>query len=190
MDALTRRRLLMLAPLGVAAAAGGGFWGLLARMQEGSYDPHALSSVLVGKHLPSFSLPGQPPSEGFSNSDVIAAGQPALVNFFASWCIPCIEEAPTLMRLKNRAVPIWGIAYKDKLDATMQFLDQHGDPYVRVARDEPGLVAINFGLYGVPETYVVDKSGIVRARIAGGISDDVMESSVLPLLSSLGWSAE
>jgi cytochrome c biogenesis protein CcmG, thiol:disulfide interchange protein DsbE len=185
MDALVRRRLVMLAPLAVAAAAGGAFWGLLARMQEGTYDPHALPSMLVGKPLPAFSLPGQPPSAGFSNTDITAAGKPALVNFFASWCIPCVQEAPTLLTLKNQGVPLWGIAYKDKTAATAAFLAGNGDPYERVARDESGRVAINFGLYGVPETYVVDKTGIVRFRFAGGLSDEVMRNTIAPLLRSL-----
>jgi len=185
MDAVTRRRLLMLTPLAFAAAAGGGFWGLLMRMEEGSYDPHSLPSMLVGKPLPAFSLPGQPPSAGFSNLDVIAQGRPTLVNFFASWCIPCIEEAPTLMQLKDEGVPIWGIAYKDKAAATAAFLERHGDPYMRVARDEPGRVAIDFGLYGVPETYVVDRRGMVRLRWAGGVSDAVARDTIAPLLKSL-----
>jgi cytochrome c biogenesis protein CcmG/thiol:disulfide interchange protein DsbE len=184
-DAITRRRLLLLAPLGVAAAAGGGFWGLLLRMQSGTYDPHTLPSVLVGKPLPSFSLPGLPPSEGFSSSDVTAAGRPALVNFFASWCVPCVQEAPALMQLHQRGVPIWGIAYKDKPEAAAQFLQQHGNPFFRVARDEPGRVAIDFGLYGVPETYVVGRDGIVRMRWAGGLSDDVVRATLAPMLKSL-----
>jgi cytochrome c biogenesis protein CcmG/thiol:disulfide interchange protein DsbE len=183
-DAITRRRLLMLTPLAFAAAAGGGFWGLLMRMEQGSYDPHSLPSMLVGKPLPAFALPGLPPSAGFSNFDVTAPGRPALVNFFASWCIPCIEEAPTLMQLKDEGVPIWGIAYKDKPDATAAFLQRHGDPYVRVARDEPGLAAINFGLYGVPETYVVDSHGMVRLRWAGGLSDAIVRDKIAPLLQS------
>ncbi|HEX5327773.1 MAG TPA: DsbE family thiol:disulfide interchange protein [Acetobacteraceae bacterium] len=185
MDAITRRRLLMLAPLGVAAAALGGAWGLLLRMQRGSYDPHSLPSMLVGKPLPQFALPGQPPSTGFSNADVIAAKQPALVNFFASWCIPCIQEAPTLAALHQQGVSIWGIAYKDKVAAAAAFLREHGDPYVRVARDEPGRVAIDFGVYGVPETYVVDAGGIVRLRYAGGLSEDVVRTQIAPLLKSL-----
>jgi cytochrome c biogenesis protein CcmG, thiol:disulfide interchange protein DsbE len=185
LDAILRRRLVMLLPLGAAAAAGGGFWGLLMRMEQGTYDPHSLPSMLVGKPLPVFNLPGQPPSAGFSNLAVIAQRRPALVNFFASWCIPCIEEAPMLMQLKGAGVPIWGIAYKDKQDATTAFLDQHGDPYVRVARDEPGQVAINFGLYGVPETYVIDPAGIVRLRWAGGLSDAVVRDKIVPLLHSM-----
>jgi cytochrome c biogenesis protein CcmG, thiol:disulfide interchange protein DsbE len=185
MDAFVRRRLLMMGPLAVAAAAGGAFWGLLSRMQQGTYDPHSLPSMLIGRKLPAFSLPGQPPSAGFTNADVTAARQPALVNFFASWCIPCIEEAPTLMGLSRENVSIWGIAYKDQTAAAAAFLDRHGDPYVRVARDATGSVAINFGLYGVPETYVVDSNGVVRLRWAGGLSESVVRNTIAPLLRSL-----
>jgi len=180
-----RRRALLLAPLGVAAVGGTAFWLLLQRMSEGTYDPHGLPSMLIGKPLPKFALPGLPPSQGFSSTDVVASGRPTLVNFFASWCIPCVQEAPTLMALKQQGVPIWGIAYKDKADATQGFLHENGDPYTRIASDEPGTVAINFGLYGVPETYVVDKSGIVRWRWAGGLSDDIVRQSLDPLLQGL-----
>ena len=173
------RRALLLAPLVLAAGAGTGAWLMLQRLSEGTYDPHGVPSMLIGKKLPKFSLPGQPPSNGFSSSDIVG---PALVNFFASWCIPCVQEAPTLMELKQQGLPIWGIAYKDKIDATRDFLVQNGDPYLHIARDEPGTVAINFGLYGVPETYLVDKSGIVRWRWAGGLSDDVVNDSLMPLL--------
>lgn len=180
-----RRRALLLAPLGAATIGGTAFWMLLDRMSEGTYDPHSVPSMLIGKPLPEFSLPGQPPGGGFSSADVIASKRPVLVNFFASWCIPCIQEAPVLMQLKERGTPIWGIAYKDKPDATADFLKQNGDPYTRIARDEPGTVAINFGLYGVPETYLVDGSGVVRWRWAGGLSDDVVSQYLDPLMQRL-----
>lgn len=177
-----QRRLVLLGPLGLFVAGGGAFWALLQRMREGTYDPRGVPSMLIGKPLPTFSLPGQPPSAGFSAADVGAVGRPLLVNFFASWCVPCVEEAPTLMALKQQGVPIYGIAYKDKTDATASFLKQHGDPYARVARDDAGRTAIDFGLYGVPETYLIDKQGIVRWRWAGALSDDVTKQSLIPLL--------
>jgi cytochrome c biogenesis protein CcmG/thiol:disulfide interchange protein DsbE len=180
-----QRRALLLAPFGAAIVGGSAFWMLLDRMSQGTYDPHGIPSMLIGKPLPKFSLPGQPPAKGFSSDDVAASGRPALVNFFASWCVPCIEEAPVLMQLKRRGTPIWGIAYKDKADDTTQFLQKNGDPYTRIARDEPGTTAIDFGLYGVPETYLVDKSGIVRWRWAGGLSDDVLTQYLAPLMQSL-----
>ncbi len=79
-----------------------------------------------------------------------------LLNFFASWCLPCVQEAPVLMALKQRGLPIWGVAYKDKPEPAAAFLQQNGNPYQRVAVDQPGRAAIDFGLYGVPETYLVD----------------------------------
>ncbi len=185
MTPIMQRRVFLLAPLGLAAIGGAAFWTLLRRMDKGTYDPHGVPSMLIGKPLPSFSLPGQPPSQGFSSADVTAGGRKVLINFFASWCIPCVQEAPVLMALKQQGMPIWGIAYKDKADATTEFLHQNGDPYTRIARDEPGQVAIDFGLYGVPETYLVDQAGIVRWRWAGGMSDDVVRQSLLPLLQSL-----
>jgi cytochrome c biogenesis protein CcmG, thiol:disulfide interchange protein DsbE len=184
-EGVWQRRLLLSAPLAVAALAGTGGWLLLRRMFMGTYDPHGVPSMLVGKPLPNFSLPGLPSSEGFSSTDVTAAGRPSLINFFASWCLPCIQEAPVLMALKRQGTPIWGIAYKDKPAATSEFLQQNGDPYTRIARDEPGNTAIDFGLYGVPETYLIDKSGIVRWRWAGGLSDDILRQSLAPLIQSL-----
>jgi len=182
---LLQRRAMLLAPLGAAAIGGAAFWTLLQRMREGRYDPHGIPSMLIGKPLPSFTLPGQPPSQGFSGADVTAAGRPALINFFASWCVPCVQEAPVLMALKQRGTPIWGIAYKDKTAATTDFLRENGNPYTRIARDEPGNIAIDFGLYGVPETYLIDKAGIVRWRWAGGLSEDVVRQSLLPLLQGM-----
>ncbi len=178
------RRLLLLAPLGVAALGGAAFYTLLGRMKQGTYDPHSLPSMLIGKRLPNFDLPGGGAFQGFTSAEVEAAGRAVLVNFFASWCVPCVEEASVLMALKALGVPVYGIAYKDKVDATAYFLSQNGNPYVRIGRDEPGRVAIDFGLYGVPETYLVDAGGIVRWRWAGALTDDVVREGLMPLLKA------
>ncbi len=177
-----RRRVLLLAPFGAAAACGVAFWAMLDGMQDGKFDPRGMPSALVGKKLPRFDLPGLAPHAGFASSDLAAPPGPVLVNFFASWCLPCVEEAPELMSLKQRGVPIWGIAYKDKPDATRGFLAQNGDAYARLATDQTGRVAIDFGVYGVPETYLVDKHGVVRWRWAGGISGRVVAQELNPLL--------
>ena len=160
------RRLLLLAPLGVAAIGGVSFYAMLNGMQDGSFNPRGVPSQLIDKPLPNFTLPG------FGRADVVAARKPVVINFFASWCAPCVEEAPMLMALKQQGVPIWGIAYKDKTPATDAFLVRHGDPYTRVARDSAGMVGIEWGITGVPETYVIDAEGVVRWRTTGPITPD------------------
>lgn len=177
-----RRRALMLAPVGLAAAAGVGFWVILGRMRSGDYDPHGIPSPLLGKPLPDFTLPPLASATGFSTADVRAAGHAVLINFFASWCIPCVQEAPELNALKAQGIPIWGINYKDKPDAAGAFLQRHGNPYARIATDAPGTTAINFGLYGVPETYFIDRTGIVRWRWAGPLTADISAQQLQPLL--------
>jgi cytochrome c biogenesis protein CcmG/thiol:disulfide interchange protein DsbE len=155
------RRLLLAAPLVAAGAAGVGFWAMLSGMTSGTFDPRGVPSVLIDKPMPEFTL------AGFSSADIRAEGRPVVINFFASWCVPCIEEAPTLVALARAGVALWGIAYKDKPAATDAFLARHGNPFARLARDEPGNVAIEFGVTGVPETFLIDAKGVVRWRFTG-----------------------
>lgn len=171
------RRALLMVPFAATLAGGAGFLAMLNRAQQGKFDPRGVPSMLIDKHVPAFTLPGDP---GFSDADF--AGHPILVNFFASWCVPCIEEAPVLMDLKSSGLPLFGIAYKDKPLATATFLAEHGNPYARIAYDAPGRVAIDWGLTGVPETYLIDKQGIVRWRCVGPIAPEVVESELQPLL--------
>ena len=107
----------------------------------------------------------------------MALGRPVLVNFFASWCVPCVIEHPELMKLSKTGLPIWGIAYKDTVSAASGFVATHGNPFGRIARDVPGQVAIDFGVYGVPESYLLDSHGVVRWRMAGPLTPDVVESA-------------
>jgi cytochrome c biogenesis protein CcmG/thiol:disulfide interchange protein DsbE len=179
----TRRTLLYVAPLAVAAAGGAGFYTILRRMQANSYDPHALPSPLIGKRPPAFTLPGLTGGPGFSNTDLLAPPRPMIVNWFASWCVPCAQEAAMLGQLSQSGLPIWGIAYQDKPDAITAWLNQYGNPFQRLAADASGLTAINWGVYGVPESYLIDKTGIVRWRWAGAITNDVLASDLDPLLA-------
>uniref|UniRef100_UPI003FD6D281 DsbE family thiol:disulfide interchange protein n=1 Tax=Acidocella sp. TaxID=50710 RepID=UPI003FD6D281 len=146
-------------------------------------DPHTLPSPLIGKRPPAFSLPGAGGMQGFANTDISAPPKPMLVNWFASWCVPCLQEAPMLANLAASGLGIWGIAYEDDPQALSQFLAQNGNPYQRLAADADGTTAINWGVYGVPETYFIDKTGIVRWRYAGALTDDVVASVLNPLLA-------
>ena len=182
---LDRRRALLLAPFGVAVVAGAGFMTVLGRMKAGRFDPHDVPSQLIGKRVPDFSLPAMGGSQGFGAADVVGLGRPLLVNFFASWCVPCVVEASELMKLSREGLPIWGIAYKDTVAAADGFLHRHGDPYQRIAEDVPGRVAIDWGVYGVPESYLLDAHGVVRWRMAGPITPDVSDEQLRPLLKEL-----
>jgi cytochrome c biogenesis protein CcmG/thiol:disulfide interchange protein DsbE len=179
---IARRRLLLLAPLAVAAAGGAAFWTMLSRMEEGRFDPHDIGNPMLGKPIPEFSLDGIAPSAGFSRKDVIAAAhtQPVLLNFFMSTCIPCAEEADTLAGLSKQGVPIWGIAWEDPADKAAAFLTRFGNPFARVAADKDGSTAINFGLYGVPESYLIDRSGRIVWHMAGALNDGVIEHELMP----------
>jgi cytochrome c biogenesis protein CcmG, thiol:disulfide interchange protein DsbE len=187
------RRAAVFVPLAVAGAGGLAAWRLLGRMQSGTYDPRALPSVLVGRKVPYFDLPAllatpfyaEAAATRLTSRQVLAAARPALLNFFASWCAPCAEEALVLEELKSQGIPIYGIAYKDEATAAKRFLKGNGDPYVRVGADKLGTMAIEFGLYGVPETYALDGDGVVRRRWVGAVTTDMARNSVLPLLRSL-----
>ncbi len=178
------RRALLLAPFGVAVVAGAGMYGVLGRMKQGTFDPHDVPSQLIGRPVPDFSLPAQAPGQGFGNADLQALRRPVLLNFFASWCVPCVIEHPELMKLSGSGLPVWGIAYKDTVTAAADFLQTHGNPFARIARDA-GSVAIDFGVYGVPESYLLDKSGIVRWRVAGPLTAAVVEEGLRPALARL-----
>jgi cytochrome c biogenesis protein CcmG/thiol:disulfide interchange protein DsbE len=177
------RRLMLGVPLGILAVAAGGWAVMLRRMEQGNFDPHSLPSQLIGKKVPDFSLPGLAGGPGITGAELQTPSQPMLVNFFASWCVPCMQEAAVLKEIARQGLPIWGITYKDAPNATQAFLAQNGNPYARIAMDRPGRVAINWGVYGVPETYFIDGGGIVRWRFAGALTDDVVQRDLVPLLA-------
>ena len=178
------RRALLFAPFALAAGGGIAFYGMLRGMRTGEYNPRGVPSALIGRPPPDFALPpveetGLPP---VTSADLRSLPRPVLVNFWASWCMPCIIEHPQLVKLHRAGVPVHGIAYKDKPEDSLRFLRQHGNPFQRLSRDEPGRVAIDWGVYGVPETYLVDRGGIIRWRWAGPITDDVLSQDLQPLL--------
>ncbi len=148
-------------------------------------NPAILPSALIDKPAPSFDLPPLLADHpGLAQADL--KGKPVLVNFFASWCAPCREEAPVLAGLAASGdVAIFGIDYKDNPAAGRKFLEALGNPYQRVAVDAAGRTAIDFGLYGVPETYIVDAKGSIRYRLPGALTPENLQSEILPRLAAL-----
>jgi cytochrome c biogenesis protein CcmG, thiol:disulfide interchange protein DsbE len=173
------RRLLFLLPLALFAVLAGYF---LVGLRS---DPSILPSALIDKPAPAFDLPALDDQPGLASADL--AGNVVLVNFFASWCVPCRAEHPLLMRLAAAGgVALYGIDYKDKPEAASRLLAELGNPYRRVGADRDGRTFIDFGAYGVPETYVIDKGGHIRYRQVGPITPDDYDGKILPLLKQLG----
>ena len=151
-------------------------------------DPREVPSPLIGKPAPAFNLP-QVADAGQSLSPADFKGQVALVNVWASWCVSCRQEHPVLLQLaRQNVVPIYGLNYKDQREAANGWLDQFGNPYTVSAFDADGRVGINWGVYGVPETFVIDKAGLIRHKHTGPVTPDVLEKEILPLVKQ--WQGE
>lgn len=148
-------------------------------------DPSVVPSPLIGKPAPEFTLPPlEAGGEGFKTADLI--GQTTLVNFFASWCLPCKIEHPLLLKLKEEGrVQVAGIAYRDAPEATARWLAKRGNPYDRIGMDRKGRIAIDWGVYGVPESYLVDSKGHVRWKHVGVLTPDAWQKDFLPQINDM-----
>jgi cytochrome c biogenesis protein CcmG/thiol:disulfide interchange protein DsbE len=148
-------------------------------------DPREVPSPLIGKAAPPFTLPVlHTPDKTLSNADM--KGQVWMLNVWASWCVSCREEHPVLVDLaKRKLVPIYGLNYKDKTDDAKAWLKRFGDPYVLSLVDAKGQIGIDYGVYGVPETYVIDRDGIIRYKKIGVVTPDTVRDKILPLLQQL-----
>ena len=148
-------------------------------------NPKEIPSALIGKPVPAFDLPPvQGRTLGLSNDDL--KGEVALVNVFASWCTACRTEHPLFMDLKEKGtVPLHGLNYKDKPAHADKWLTELGDPYVRTGADISGRVSIEWGVYGVPETFVVDHEGRIAYKHIGPVSREILDSTILPLVAEL-----
>jgi len=148
-------------------------------------DPREVPSPLVGKPAPQFSLPRlDNPEKVFSGKDML--GKVWLLNVWASWCGACKEEHPLLVSLaKTGFVPVVGMDYKDTRDEALQWLAQGGNPYMTTIMDVDGRVGINYGVYGVPETYVIDKKGIIAYKKTGPITMQSLREVIVPLVKKL-----
>lgn len=148
-------------------------------------NPREVPSPLIGKPAPAFTLPQlHRPQASFSPGEM--RGQVWLLNVWASWCVSCRQEHPLLVELaKKGIVPIYGLNYKDPREDALRWLGQYGDPYVLSVVDAEGRIGIDYGVYGVPETYVIDKAGIIRHKHIGPVTQEVLEKTILPLVAEL-----
>ena len=158
------KRLILWAPLAVLVL-------FVLTVAFGLYSPaeRTIRSKLIGKPVPEFALQAVVPSHPTLSSATFRTGQPRLLNIFASWCVPCMAEAPQLMELKRRGLPIDAIAVRDRPEDVAAFLAKYGDPFERIASDPQTQVQIALGSSGVPETFVIDGKGIIRYQHIGNI---------------------
>ncbi len=144
-------------------------------------DPDALPSTLTGKQAPPVVVAPLGDHPVFSDAD-LRDGKVKLVNFWTSWCAPCRAEHPNLVKLTAEGVTILGVNYKDKPEAALGFLAELGNPYAAIGTDESGRMGIDWGLYGVPETFVIDGEGNVILRFPGPITERVLETDIRPAM--------
>lgn len=170
------RPLMVLPPLLFAALAGMFIWGM------GREDPKQLPTAFAGKEAPAVTLSPLGTGKPFTAAD-LRDGKVKLVNFWASWCAPCRVEHPNLQALAAEGIPVYGVNYKDAPKNALGFLEELGNPYTAIGADANGRMALDWGVYGVPETFVVDGDGTVLFRFAGPVTQRVIDSSLRPLLA-------
>ncbi len=147
--------------------------------------PHEIPSPLIGKAAPLFTAPRlQMPEQQFASKDML--GKVWLLNVWASWCVACRQEHPLLMELaKAKLLPIVGLDYKDQDAAGLKWLASFGDPYDLSVTDRDGRIAIDFGVYGVPETFVIDKAGVIRHKHIGPVTEEALRDKIIPMVREL-----
>lgn len=143
-------------------------------------NPRELPSPLLGKPAPAFQLPALPPAEAFDSAQM--QGRVYLLNVWASWCAACLDEHPLMNQLAQAGVPLVGLNYKDNAGDAAAWLRRFGNPYAHIPVDRDGRVGIEFGVYGVPETYLIDARGIVRFKHIGPLTADIVRREILPRL--------
>jgi cytochrome c biogenesis protein CcmG, thiol:disulfide interchange protein DsbE len=179
-------RPLTLIPIGIFAVIAVVFGVYLWQVGPGGKDISQLPSAMIDKPTPALNLPaivakpGETDTGGLKTSDL--KGKVSLVNVWASWCPPCRIEHPILMTLAKEGVTIYGINYKDKPEEARRFLRELGDPFVKIGADLNGRASIDWGVYGYPETFIVDASGHIRYRHVGPINPGQVDSIIRPML--------
>lgn len=172
-------------PVAAFALLGALLWYALVQITEGKFTPRTIPSPLIDKPLPAFRLPLLSDArKALSNSDL--RGQPVMVNVWASWCVACRDEHPVLLALaQRRLIPIVGMDYKDTAADANGFLSRHGNPYDIVLTDADGSTGLNWGVYGVPETFVLDRNGVIRLKQIGPWTPDDVKNRLIPCLPAL-----
>jgi cytochrome c biogenesis protein CcmG, thiol:disulfide interchange protein DsbE len=181
-----RRSRALLWPLAVFCAL-----AALFALALRSGDPSHLPSALIGKPVPQMALAALPdlvdgsrPVPGIASDEL--KGHASVVNFWASWCEPCEQEHPLLLALQARGVLIYGVNYKDQASVARRFLDRHGNPFAAVGVDGSGRAAIEWGVYGMPETFVVDAKGVIVYKHIGPITAQALETKLMPAIVAAG----
>jgi cytochrome c biogenesis protein CcmG/thiol:disulfide interchange protein DsbE len=147
-------------------------------------NPREVPSPLIGKPAPTFEAPMLGDSSKTFYTEEMK-GKVWLLNMWASWCVACREEHPLLVEMRKHDIPLYGLAYKDVETNALAVLESMGDPYITTANDADGTIGIDYGVYGVPETYVIDKKGIIRYKQIGPITPEALRDTILPLLKEL-----
>jgi len=162
-----------------------GFVALIVLLAVGlTRNPREVPSPLVGKAAPAFELPRLGGGARFSPADM--RGKVWLLNVWASWCVSCRDEHPVLVDFaKTKRAPLVGLNYKDQRDDALKWLARFGDPYQFSVVDADGRIGIDYGVYGVPETYVIDRAGVIRYKQIGPVTADVLQATILPLIVKL-----
>lgn len=185
-SSVTRRRLMLGIPLlGGAGLCGVAFWKMLSGMQTGAFNPHDINAPVTGRPVPDFTLPNQQPGTGFDAAALKARKTPVLINFFASWCIPCVAEMEALLTLQKR-LPLWGVAYKDTPESAAGLLRRVGNPYARIGSDRAGRVAIDWGVSGVPESFLIAPGGLIVWHGAAGLDTPEVRNGLEDALRKVG----
>ncbi len=176
---MSARALRYLLPLAIFLAIAFFLWRGLA------LNPREVPSPLIGKTVPRFNVPLLA-DRARTLSDAELRGKIYLLNVWGSWCVSCREEHPVLVELaKKGTIPIYGLNWKDKHEDAVAWLDRFGDPYVASGVDRDGKVAIDFGVYGAPETYLIDRQGVIRFKQTGPLTWRVIEEKLVPLIAKM-----
>ncbi|WP_020594566.1 DsbE family thiol:disulfide interchange protein [Kiloniella laminariae] len=179
------RKVLFLLPLLVTITIFGYFFWALTSPGR---DPKKLPSVLIDKPAPAFDLVELEGLNvpGFARQDLTDNGKVSVVNIFASWCIPCLAEHPYMLTLGARDdINLFAINYRDKPEDALKWLNKHGNPYHRIGRDPNSRAGIDWGVYGVPETFIVDSAGTIRYKHVGPLNTGDLENIILPIIENL-----